>query len=494
MIVITTIATTAAVRDLTVPSFFIVTISLRLFSSKSYYTKPFQPLQRQSTMDVPKDGAAPETDELTIESIVAGGDGLARRPDGCVVFVPRTAPGERVSVRYTEMHRQWRRARATRLVERSPDRRDPPCPHYTGCGGCQLQHLGYDAQLAAKASIVEDALRRLGGLDPPPIEIVPSPRELGYRNRVSMVLRRGDRGVQAGYHGAHDKHEVIDVDSCPLAESPINRVWAALREAWAPAAAALPRGRELRLTLRADAEGRVGLAIEGGRGVGDIAGLVERVAGLDAVWLVNQRDQVIGRAGAPVLIESVGPYEIPLAGTAFVQVNRSAAELMETYVREQCGDVENKRVVDAYCGFGTRALELAREDADVVGIDHNRHSIGAASRGARESGASARFVAGRVERRIGPELPADVVILNPPRNGVAGAVADALLEHSVPRVVYVSCDPATLARDLKRLSPRYELRACRAFDLFPQTAHAETVVTLDRAIPDTQGTLQSQHP
>lgn len=430
-------------------------------------------------MPVPVDNSPTETDELTIELIVAGGDGLARRPDGCVVFVPRTAPGERVEVAYSEIRRQWRRARLTRVVEESPERREPPCPHYARCGGCQLQHLDYGAQLRAKAAIIADALRRLGGLDSVSFEVVASPRELGYRNRVSMLLRRGDDGTPAGYHGVHDVDEVVDVDSCPLAEDPINQVWAVLRRSWGPAAEALPSGQELRLTLRVDSEGCVGLAIERGRGGGDIAGLVEKVAGLDAVWQINQRDQVVGRAGVPALIEQVGQYDIPVAGTTFVQVNRDAAELMETYVREQCGDVAGKRVVDAYCGFGTRALELAHDGATAVGIDEDKHAIGAASSGARESAVSARFVASRVERRIARELPADIVVLNPPRRGVTTAVTEALNQHPIPRIVYVSCDPATLARDLKRLSPHYALRACRAFDLFPQTAHVETVVTLE---------------
>jgi 23S rRNA (uracil1939-C5)-methyltransferase len=431
-------------------------------------------------MQVPPDNAAPETDELTVERIVAGGDGLARRPDGCVVFIPRTAPGERVEVAYTEIRRQWRRARLTRVLESSPERREPTCPHYDTCGGCQLQHLAYGAQLNAKAAIIDDALRRLGGLDSVSFQVVASPSELGYRNRVSMVLRRGDDVVKAGYHGLYDADDVVDVHECPLAEAPINGTWTALRNSWGPAAEALPGGRELRLTLRVDSEGRVGLAVERGRGGGDIAALVEKIAGLEAVWLINQRDQVVGRAGVPALIEQVGPYDIPVAGTTFVQVNREVAGTMESYVREQCGDVGGKRVVDAYCGFGTRALEMAHDGAKTVGIDQDKHAIGAAASGARESGVPARFVAARVERRIARELPADVVVLNPPRSGVTKAVTDALNAHPIGRVVYISCDPATLARDLKRLLPHYELRACRAFDLFPQTAHVETVVTLER--------------
>jgi 23S rRNA (uracil1939-C5)-methyltransferase len=425
-------------------------------------------------------GSEGEALELTIESIVAGGDGLARRPDRCVVFVPRTAPGERIEATVTEGRRQWMRARLTRVIDPSPDRREPPCPHYDRCGGCQLQHIEYAAQLSAKAGIVADAFRRLGRLDAPPVEVTPSPHELGYRNRISVVLRRGDTGsVTAGFH-ALGNDDLVDIDACPLAEDPINQVWAALRTAWGDGATELPKGHELRLTLRSNHQGRVGLAIEGSRGGGHagIARLVEGIDILDSVWILGKRGAVARHAGLETMPERLGGYEIPLAGTAFTQVNRAAADLMNEYVVEQCGDVSKRRVVDAYCGFGTRTVALARAGAITVGIDFDTTAIEAASRLAREAGLGAVFIGARVERRIRKELPADVVVLNPPRSGIAPDVTHALLDRPAERLVYVSCDPATLARDLKRLSPGYRLNACRAFDLFPQTSHVETVATL----------------
>lgn len=427
-----------------------------------------------------------DTDLLTIESIIAGGDGLARRADGCVVFVPRTAPGEQVEVEYTETHRQWRRARVVRIEESSPDRRDPPCPHYDRCGGCQLQHLRYQAQLRAKASVVSDALRRIGGFDVPAIDVFPSPHEFGYRNRISIVLRRADGNVAAGFHRFDDPAAVTDVDACPLAEAPINEVWAALRASWGPAAEKLPAGDELRLTLRVNHEGRVGLAIERASGGDGTAGrvpgasLIDEIEPLDSVWVMGRGGKVSAVAGAPALTERIGPHEFALAGTAFVQVNRGVAATMDAYVREQCGDAGRKRMIDAYCGFGTRTLELARAGAIALGIDTDGPAVAAAASLARHHGLSAAFVAARVERRITRDLPAEVVILNPPRKGAAAAVTDALVKTPAGRIVYVSCDPATLARDLKRLTPHYQMIARRAFDLFPQTSHVETVVTLTR--------------
>jgi 23S rRNA (uracil1939-C5)-methyltransferase len=422
--------------------------------------------------------------ELTIESIVAGGDGLARRPDNRVVFVPRTAPGERIEATVTEGRRQWMRARLSRVIEPSPDRVEPQCPHYDRCGGCQLQHIEYGAQLRAKAGIVADAFRRLGGLDVPTVEVEPSPRQLGYRNRISVVLQRSDSGsVTAGFRALGSiggEREIVDIDACPLAEDPINKVWAELRTAWGDGASELPKGRELRLTLRANHEGRVGLAIDGSRGGGHsgIARLVEGIDMLDSVWILGDRGAVARHAGSETMPEQLGGYEIPLAGTAFTQVNRDAAEAMNDYVVEQCGDVSKRRVVDAYCGFGTRTVALARAGAITVGIDFDTTAIESASRLAREAGLGAAFISARVERRIRKELPAEVVIVNPPRSGIAADVTRYLLERPGGRLIYVSCDPATLARDLGRLAPRYRLTACRAFDLFPQTSHVETVATL----------------
>ncbi len=418
------------------------------------------------------------TETLEIERVVAGGDGLARRPDGPVVFVSRTAPGERVEIEYVEKHRQWARGRLLRVLQAAPERRDAPCPYYETCGGCQLQHLEYGAQLSAKAAIIAENLRRLGGLSLEPPEVAPSPAQLGYRNRVTFILRRGSRGFGAGFHAHESPADVVDVHHCPLAEPPLNRVWGSLRSAWGPHASRLPGGAELRLTLRATSSGRVGLAIEGGSGRGEPESLLQSVELLESVWGIDPNGSIGWCVGRPSLEERWGRQRVELAGMAFLQVNRQLAAELEAYVTRRCGDPEGVRVVDAYCGFGLRALELAQGGARVVGIDSDAAAIDYAQRGALASGLAARFVAAQVERALAEELPADLVIMNPPRRGVARPVVRALLEQPPARIVYVSCDPATLARDLKALAARFELVDLRAFDMFPQTAQVETVASL----------------
>ncbi len=429
-------------------------------------------------------GLAPPTlttQLVEIEKIVAGGLGLARRPDAPVVLVPRTAAGERVEVEIQDVHVGWTRGRAVRVVEASSARRDPPCPHYGVCGGCQLQHLRYAAQLEAKSGIVAESLARLGGLAVAPPEVVGSPREFEYRNRVTLILRRQpDGGLRAGYHADERSSEIIDVETCPLAEPALNRVWAALRAAWGPGAERLPRGPELRLTLRATLEGAVGLLIEGGEGRGRPDELLSGVEGLRAIWSLDRNGRIKWQEGSPTLVERWGDVTLEVAGQPFLQVNRDVAAALETYVLAECGAVDRHRVVDAYCGYGLRAIELARRGARAVGIDTDGDALGGARSRAAELGLRVRFARDRVERRLARELPAYLVVLNPPRFGLARPVVDALLRQAPARVVYVSCDPATLARDLKRLGPSFELSACRAFDMFPQTAHVESVVTLVR--------------
>jgi 23S rRNA (uracil1939-C5)-methyltransferase len=425
----------------------------------------------------PQGPRRPPVAEVRIDSIAAGGEGVGRLADGRVVFVHRTAPGDLAEVALVERRDRWARGRLLRVLEPSPDRREAPCPFYAECGGCTLEHLRYEAQLRAKGRIVADALTRIGGIAAEPPEVVPSPSEHRYRNRVSFALRRIGRGeVVAGFHALGDPDRIVDLDGrCLLPEEPIARVWDAIRAGWGPEARLLPSGDQLRLTLRGSAAGEVSLLVEGGFSPGRPQELIDAVPGLAAVWHRPGAAPPSLVAGAPGLPETWGDETVELSGAAFLQVNRGAAALLEAHVLERVGDPAGLRVVDAYCGVGLHARRLARAGASVVGIELDPEAVAAARRGAP---AGAVFVEGPVEALLPAHLPADLVILNPPRAGVAPEVAEALAATPPRRIVYVSCDPATLARDLKRLGERFRLESVRSFDLFPQTAHVETVVVL----------------
>lgn len=414
------------------------------------------------------------SERLTIESIAAGGAGVARLEDGRVAFVARTAPGDLVEARVVERKRRYVRAEPVRVLEASPQRRDAPCPHYARCGGCTIEHLQYAAQLEAKRAIVHEALRRIGGvtIEVPPV--VPSPTEARYRNRVSFSLRRiGSGRVVAGFHDRLRPDRVLDIDGrCLLPEAAVADGWDALRRAWGDNAARLPSGDRLRLTLRGTARGELTLLVEGGYGSGRADELIEAVPALRSIWQRGPAgDAPVLLAGADHVEEDWGGERVRLGGAVFLQVNRGTADRLEAHVLERLAPEAGLRIVDAYCGVGLHARRAARAGALVTGIELDAQAVEEARRGAPE----VSFEAAQVEAALPRHLPADVVIANPPRAGLAPEVVAALRAQPPRRLVYVSCDPATLARDAQRLAPVLRLSAVRCFDMFPQTTHVETV-------------------
>jgi 23S rRNA (uracil1939-C5)-methyltransferase len=432
--------------------------------------------------------AAGEVAMVRIAGIATGGAGVGHLPDGRAVFVQRTAPGETVQVRVLEEKRRWASAHLLRVLEASPDRRAAPCPHYGRCGGCTLEHLAYPAQLPAKASLVVEALRRIGGVEAPVPEVTASPDEFRYRNRVSFTLVRLAQGrVLAGFHELEHPGRVLDIGAdCLLPEPAVSAVWGRLRERWGLDASRLPAGARLRLTLRGTGAGAVSLLVDGGFGPGRPEELLAGVEGLASIWHRPGDDPerpAVLLAGAESLAESWQEEDVALSGAVFLQVNRAAAALLEEHVVALAGDVAGQKVVDAYCGVGLHARRLARRGARVTGIELDPVAVAEARRGAAATGDAAEFLEARVEDALPAALPAELVILNPPRAGLEAAVPGQLLAAPPARLVYVSCNPATLARDLGRLAGGFELRSIRCFDLFPQTAHVETVADLVRVRP-----------
>ena len=415
---------------------------------------------------------------VRIRALSSDGAGVGSLDDGRVVFVPRTAPGDEVRVRITHGKPRWARGRLRELLVASPDRVSPACPYYEECGGCTLQHVAYARQLHWKGDTVKEALRRISHVDIELPEVVPSPKERNYRSRVTFTLIRLPGGrVVAGFHRLAMPHRIVDVEEgCILPEPAVASVWTGLRRAWGEGARRLPAGRELRLTLRAVDEGVI-LVVEGGRGPGRPDILLREVEGLVAVWAARPNGGGKLLAGLTHVHETRFGETLQTGPTTFLQVNREASEALHRWVVEQGQVRGGEKVVDAYCGVGSHGRDLARSGAEVLGIERDSDAAKAASRDAPES---FRVWPGAVEDRIQEALPADLVVLNPPRSGVDERVTEALQAAGPPRLIYVSCDPATLARDIGRLSSSYGVVNVRAFDLFPQTAHVEVVVVLER--------------
>jgi 23S rRNA (uracil1939-C5)-methyltransferase len=413
---------------------------------------------------------------VTVHGIAAGGDGVGTLPDGRVIFLPRTAPGDEVRVRLFRMKDRWGRGEVVDWIRKGPGRVPPPCPQYSRCDGCSLQHLDYEEQLKWKGRLVGDALRRIGGLETEDPEVAPAPEELRYRNKVTYTLRRlaGGRLV-AGFRSRTHQGKVLDLGvDCLLPEERLMEVWGGLREGWGPGAFLLPAGRELRLTLRSGSNG-VGLLIRGGRGNGDPRALLAQVPGLISVWREEKGGSLSFLAGEEALRVEWLRETLEIPGGGFLQVNTRGGEGLHEYVLEEAGAVAGLVVVDAYCGVGTLGRALAERGARVVGIESDSLGVKVGRSRAAEGH---RFVEGRVEDELANLLPVDLLLVNPPRSGLDESIPGLLSEHMVRRVIYVSCDPATLARDLKRLGPRFQVEKVRSFDLFPQTAHVETVTML----------------
>ena len=411
----------------------------------------------------PHHAAVSDLVELRVESIAAGGDGVGRTA-GLVVFVPRSAPGDLARVRI-EAAKRFARGRLEEVIEASPLRVNPPCAHYTDdrCGGCQIQHMRYEAQLETKRQIILDALQRIAKRPTSPPEIRRSTREWRYRTKLTLTMRREASGWLMGLRPYDDPAALFQLRDCPITDERIIETW---REIMA-AAGRLPEADELRGVVRLTGTGddRV-VIIRGGSdwpGAEDFFDALPSVAAL--WWAPDGRRATLLRARR----------QTPPAAS-FGQVNADVGEALHEHVVQLVSSRAPKTVVDAYSGTGDTAVELAHSGARVTAIELDRE---AAAWCARRLPAGSRSVAGRVEDLLTRSLPADAVIVNPPRTGLDARVTTALgRADPKPRtLVYVSCDPATLARDLGRL-PDYSIASLVAFDMFPQTAHVETVCEL----------------
>ena len=403
---------------------------------------------------------------VRILRLATGGDGVGRMDDGRTVFVPRTARGDLVELSDLRLHRRYARARCSRIVESSADRVEPRCPHYVhdDCGGCQLQHVGAEPQREARRGFVGDTLRRIGKLDIPDPEIVPSSREFDYRTKITLAVDAGGRRI--GLHPFDRPDRVFDLVRCHITSSELMALWVEVREC----RALLPSDLR-RLVLRLDRGGRRHLVLitAGALGRSRAESLHRELATRGAevtVWLQAEGGEA----------EVVAGGAEPFPATVFEQVHPAMGDKVRTFAVGALGRVEGCHVWDLYAGIGETTSALVRAGATVESVESDPRAVAEAE----ARGPAAERHVGRVERVLGRLRRPRLVITNPPRTGMDERVG-AGLERSAPeRIVYISCDPATLARDLTRL-PSYRLASATAFDLFPQTAHVETVAVLDRA-------------
>lgn len=406
------------------------------------------------------------TDIVTITGIAVGGEGVGRLSDGRVVFVARTVPGDRIRLREGSLqrHRNFARAELGEIVEAGPGRVTPPCPHYVNdhCGGCQLQHVAYDEQLKAKRAIVGDTLRRIGKLKVEDPEVAEGLEEWRYRSKISMAVKNA-----VGLHPYDRPNFVFPLADCHITDFRLMALWRELRSRLTMLPQPLTR-----LTLRLDREERRHIIAESAGEPWLDAEALRRALGGTVDGEIICWWQPADGAARVVAGPATG-----FPATAFEQVNPGMGLIARRWAVDQLGDVRAQTVWDLYGGIGDTAALLVERGANVVSVDADEKAV----TWGRARLPAARFIAARAEDVL-PSLPAPhAVVVNPPRAGLHWDVSLRLTSDPVPKLVYISCDPATLARDLQRLNVNYVVKDVRAFDLFPQTAHVETVAVLEAA-------------
>ena len=425
----------------------------------------------------------PTTLELTLDGIAQGGEGVGRWHER-VVFARGGLPGERVQVRLRERRDAYARGDVIELFDASPDRIEPRLP---GADHMPWQHIAYPAQLRFKQQILADQLAKIGGLtDPPVAETLAASRPWGYRNSARFHCVGG----QIGYYAA-DSHDLQEIDADPLLLPVLNDALVALRGV-VRTGAPMPADVILRAS---EAYGYVLAALllperveeRGGDAdsIGDLSQFAARwrmrCPPLAGVTLPSQPPTALG---ADHLIEELGGIAFHLRPATFFQINSAGAEVLLDLVRAELELRGGERLLDLYCGAGAFALPLAATAADVLGIEEYAGAIEDGRITAQENGiANVSFEIGRVEQALGQlDSTFDAAVLDPPRRGCHPRALQQLLRLAPARIVYISCQPATLARDLKLLmAGGYRVASVQPVDLFPQTAHIESVCVLVHA-------------
>lgn len=441
--------------------------------------------------------------EVTITDLNDTGEGVGRLGSR-VVFVPDTVTGDRILVRLVRIKSNYAIGKLHQVLEASGHRIRPHCIVADKCGGCQWQHIDYSYQLEAKQNLVIQALERIGGFTSPPVApILSVEASLAYRNKATYPLRSSAMGqLQAGYY-QKGSHHLINLNQCPVQDSRLNPLLAEIKKDIEPLGWSVYDERRHQGQLRH-------LSLRIGRRTGEmLLTLVTtdwRLNNLEIQaqkWLtrypnlvgvcVNRNpdrtnaifgDETRCIVGQPYLREEFAGLVFQLRPDTFFQVNTEVAERLLNVIVEQLAIAGDEVLVDAYCGIGTFTLPLARRVRQAIGIEVQATSVEQARLNAQHNGIiNVSFRTGAVETVLPQlEVKPDVVLLDPPRKGCDPCVIETLLRYTPKRIVYVSCKPATLARDLKILcqTGSYQLTHIQPADFFPQTPHVECAAFLQR--------------
>ena len=450
-----------------------------------------------------------QIEEAEITAMSSDGNGIAKI-DGMVVFVPYTAVGDKLKIRIVKVQKNYSFGIIEEILQPSPDRVDDHCPVYKKCGGCAFRHISYGAELRHKAEFVQSNLRRLGGLDPVMLPITPSPLVQGYRNKAQYPIREYDGKIEAGFF-AKRSHRVISCASCDLQPAFFEQILEYTKqflEEYHISAydEQTGKGKVRHLYIRCgevSGEVMVCLVVNSERlphAAEYVEGLLKVCPQVVSVVLNINREQnnvILGQKcitlyGKDTIEDTLCDVRFELSPLSFYQVNRQAAEKLYRLAAEMAQFEGNELLIDLYCGAGTIGLSMASKVRELIGVEIVPDAVENAKENAKRCGVeNARFIcadAKEAAAQLAAEnLHPDVIVVDPPRKGCDLEVLQAIAAMAPKRLVMISCNSASLARDCKELEALgYHLEKAAPVDLFPRTTHVETVVLLSKGEIDSK--------
>jgi len=434
----------------------------------------------------------------TVDGFGSSGEGVAHH-NGYTLFVDGALPGEFVQVKLTESHKRYGKARLLRIIDASADRVTPPCPLFGKCGGCQLMHLSYPKQLEMKERRVVDALKRIGHIEDAIVApCLPSPSSLSYRNKIQLPVREGASGIALGLY-ARGSHDLIELEGClihsALGETVYKLVRGQLqRSSIMPYDPVTGKGELRHVLIRTALKKEEVLLIfvtnyEPSKVLKSLAEKIlascSKVKGVVHNKQQGRDNLILGKeyqllCGAPSIQDTLSDLTFTISPASFFQINPAQAEILYAKAVELAALTGEESVLDAYCGVGTLSLFFAQRAKQVIGVESVPEAIEDAKKNAKTNGIeNVRFVTDAAETFIQTLSEIDLVLLNPPRAGCAPSFLDGIGKLSPDKLIYISCDPATLARDCHILKNYgYRIVSIQPYDMFPQTAHVESVALL----------------
>lgn len=417
---------------------------------------------------------------IEIEKIVYNGYGLAKK-DGKTYFIPYVLPKEEVSIKEYQQKKDYIVAYPENIIKPSPYRIEPLCKYFKICGGCDFLHTTYEYQLSLKKDILIDQLKRIGKIETDIEKIIPSTNPFNYRNRVQLKFD----GKNLGFY-KRDSHEVVDIDSCLITKEDINKIINPLKRFLFKYAIS---PNQIQIFSNGKNEKLLKFVFSDSSQIANVIHdlmlyreeIDEKIKG---VGLYIKEDRVI-LIGEDIIFENVKDYKFRVSIDSFFQVNIFQIENLINEVVNEFKDSSYKKVVDFYCGVGTLTIPVCNYVKNVLGIESNPEAVKDAKANVKHNKLSnVKFLKAKTDKglKYGKDFIPDVVIFDPPRSGLNKKIIFEISDiKSIEKVIYVSCEPSTLARDLKDFTSRgFKLKSIKLLDMFPQTYHIESISILER--------------